>query len=730
MFKRLKNIIREMYFFKLGEFYNNRLKKKFDEAYIKSSGFRLRSRMAENLSMILIALVIGALAGFGAVGIRALIREISYFSFEGPGSILENIIRAPWYMKLLVPVVGGMIVGPIIYRFAQEAKGTGVPEVMQAVLVKSGHIRPRVALFKTIVSTITIGTGGSVGREGPIIQIGASIGSSVAQFLRIPAIKMKTLVGCGAAAGIAAAFNAPIAGALFAVEIILMDYAVAQFSPIVIASVMATVVSHSFEGDFPAIEVLGNFSFNSFLEIWLYFPLGILSGIIAFLFIKYVYKIQDIWDRKIHLPDYMKPAAGGLSIGLIALFFPQIMGVGYDSINLALNSETMHYMGIGSDSVNSLLGGSAFWIICLALVFVKIFSTSLTLGSGGSGGIFAPSLFIGTMLGSFFGYFAHQLFPDSTAGPGAYALIAMGGLVAGTTRAPITAIITIFELTKETTIILPLMITCIISTIVSSFFSKESIYTLKLLKRKVWIKERHELNIMKSIHVNDVYKQKYISIPEDTRFDEIVNIVTTRRLPYVSVHSRDKGIFMGIVSLHDIKELIFEAESLQNVCIAGDIASRGIKVCMPEEDCKTTLRKMRSCNYYILPVMDKTTGNKQVGVIKLADIVYAYEKEIEKIDITSNLADKIAKQNLDSDVRFLDGYLITELEAPPVFTKKSIKELNFRNAYGADILSIKSHSKTGATIRALPQADYVIESGDILILAGKIEDIEHLKTIF
>jgi len=245
--------------------------------------------------MIIVAIIIGVLAGFAAIGIRLLIFEISNLSFSGDGTLLENIMSTPWYWILIIPTIGGLIVGPIIYFFAPEAKGHGVPEVMQAILLKGGSIRPRVAFIKAIASSITIGTGGSVGREGPIIQIGSSIGSMVGQFLRVPSKRMKTLVGCGAAAGIAAAFNAPIAGALFAVEIILMDFAIAQFSPIVIASVMATVVSHTFEGKFAAF-IVPQYELVAPQEIGFYFILGALAGLASFAFIKALYYSESIWD--------------------------------------------------------------------------------------------------------------------------------------------------------------------------------------------------------------------------------------------------------------------------------------------------------------------------------------------------------------------------------------------------------------------------------------------------
>ena len=354
------------------------IQKTFNNVSLKTLALFERLRLSEHTFMIIIAIIIGVLGGFAGIGIRAMILWISEISYGAGDNFLENVLNTSWYWILIIPAIGGLIVGPIIYFFAPEAKGHGVPEVMEAILLRGGAIRPRVAFLKAVASAITIGSGGSVGREGPIIQIGSSIGSMVGQFFRIPSKKLKTLVACGAAAGIAAAFNAPIAGALFAVEIILMDFAVAQFSPIVISSVMATVISRSFEGDFAAF-IVPKYQLVSTYEIGFYFILGALSGIVSFLFIKALYLSEDYFDNKLMIPEYLKPALGGLGVGIIALVFPQIMGVGYDSINNALY-------------------GNMIWYIAIALVFIKILATSLTLGSGGSGGIFAPSLFMGAML--------------------------------------------------------------------------------------------------------------------------------------------------------------------------------------------------------------------------------------------------------------------------------------------------------------------------------------------
>jgi len=658
--------------------------------------------------MIIVAIIIGVLAGFAAIGIRFLIKEISNFSFQGAGNILENIMSTSWYWILIIPAIGGLIVGPIIYFLAPEAKGHGVPEVMQAILLKGGNIRPRVAFIKAIASSISIGTGGSVGREGPIIQIGSSLGSMIGQFLRVPSKRMKTLVGCGAAAGIAAAFNAPIAGALFAVEIILMDFAIAQFSPIVISSVIATVVSHTFEGKFAAF-VVPRYQLVAPQEIGFYFLLGALAGIVSFLFIKLLYWCEDLFDNKLKLPEYINPAIGGLIIGAIALLFPQIMGVGYDTINNALY-------------------GNMVWYIALALIFIKIIATSITLGSGGSGGIFAPSLFMGAMLGFFFGYGVHSLFPDITATPGAYALVAMGGLVAGTTRAPITAIIIVFELTNDYNIILPLMITCIISVILSTKLTRESIYTLKLLMRNIGIKEGMDVNVMESIYVKDVLRTEIETIEESENFNQVVNKVLTGKSSEFPVVDKKYNV-KGIISIYDVKEHFFEKEELKDLLIAADIANTNFETIPLESNCQVALDKMSRNDLEGLPVITSDNGNRLVGYIWRKDIQDAYQKEIDRMEIASNIASSIVMKDEEKEVHFMEGYTIIEISPPKSFIGKSIRELDIRKNYGVDVLSIKTGKKSDAKVKAIPNPNHVFKEDQTIIIAGEIKNINLLKNL-
>ena len=658
--------------------------------------------------MIIIAIIIGILGGFAGVGIRALIKGISLISFPGNGTFLENVLHAPWYLVLFAPIIGGLLVGPIIYFFAPEAKGHGVPEVMEAILLKGGRIRPIVVVVKAIASAISIGSGGSVGREGPIVQIGSSLGSTIGQFFKVPTKKLKTLVGCGAGAGIAAAFNAPIAGALFAVEIILMDFAVAQFSPIVIASVMATVVSHAFSGNFPAFEVTG-YQLVSPYEMIFYFVLGGFCGLVSYAFIKTLYFLEDFFDNKFKFPPYLKPVIGGTAIGIIGLLAPQIMGVGYDSINEALRNNII-------------------WYFALSLIFIKIIATAITLGSGGSGGIFAPALFMGAMCGAFFGHFVHLLYPAISASPGAYALVAMGGLVAGTTRAPITAIIIVFELTKDYNIILPLMVTCIISMIISSKLSRESIYTLKLILRNINIKEGQEINIMESIFVREVYKSEYDSIKITDDFAKVIKSLIKGGYPEFPVIDSQNNI-KGMLSIFDIKDYMYEREALKNLLIAGDILRSNFPVTLPDENCQAALDKMKEYDIEGIPVVLANDNKKLLGMIWLKDIQDAYQKEIERRDITSSLASSITMKGTQTQVHFWEGYSISEIAAPKSFVGKSIRQLNIRTIYGVDVLSIKTNKNGESKINAIPNPEYVINKDDILIIAGEIKNINLLRDI-
>jgi CIC family chloride channel protein len=427
---------------------------------------------------------------------------------------------------------------------------------------------------------------------------------------------------------------------------------------------------------------------------------------VSYVFIKVLYYSEEFFDEKFKFPEYLKPVIGGLGIGLIALIFPQVMGVGYDSINAALY-------------------GNMIWYVALGLVFIKIIATSLTLGSGGSGGIFAPSLFMGAMLGAFFGYFVHLYFPDITAGPGAYALVAMGGLVAGTTRAPVTAIIIVFELTNDYNIILPLMVTVVISTILSSKLSRESIYTLKLVLRNIHLKEGTESNIMESIFIKEVYTREYDSIHISDNFNKVVNKVIHgrgRKFPVVN----DNNEVMGIILTDTIKDYLFEKETLKDLLVASDLLSPKFDKVSISDNCQTALDKMKHHDYDGLAVVESEGSNKLIGMVWRKDIQVEYDKEVERRDISSSLASKISMKGDSSSVHFLEGYMVAEIRPPKLFIGYSIRELNIRAKYGVDILSIKTSK---GSVKAIPDPNHIIAEDEFLVIAGESKNINLIKNL-
>jgi CIC family chloride channel protein len=564
-----------------------------------------------HLRILLLAIIIGAVGGYGAVLFRYAIKLIQYIFYQHQEDILTFAATVPTYLKVSLPALGGLIVGVLVSFGAPEAKGHGVPEVMEAIALREGRIRKRVALVKILASGICIGSGGSVGREGPIVQIGSSMASTIGQFLNVSRKQLKTLIGCGAAAGIAATFNAPIAGVLFSLEILLGDLGLASFSPVVLSSLLATTISRHYFGDLPSF-IIPAYSLQSSWEIFIYPVFGVIAGLVATLFITTLYKCEDIFDRLL-IPNFLKPALGGLLLGLLLLRWPQVFGVGYGGINVALN-------------------GTMPALLLLVLILVKILATSITLGSGGSGGVFAPSLFIGAMTGGFFGWCAGHFLPGLTAGPGAYALVGMGALVAGTTQAPITAILIIFEMTNDYKIILPLMSSCLISTIVTSVIQHNgSIYTLKLLRRGIDIRGGMEQNILRTLKVRDLMNTKTAKVPETATFPEILAAFKEQDASYLHVINANQEL-AGIISFRDIRKLLDRKEASEKLT-AGDIDTAETSIVIPSDNIQAALHIMSVRNISQLPVVDPDNRKKLIGILRQKDIIAAYDKALLRQEI-------------------------------------------------------------------------------------------------
>jgi CIC family chloride channel protein len=571
-------------------------------------------RTSEQTIMAILAMIVGLAAGFGAVGFRHLIIFFQKISYGTGHNLIEHVQTLGWQSVIWIPAVGGLIVGPLVYFFAREAKGHGVPEVMEAIALKGGLIRKRLVFVKTLASAICIASGGSVGREGPIVQIGSAIGSTIGQVLKVSTERMKTLVGCGAAAGIAATFNAPIAGAMFALEIILGDFGIATFSPIVISSVTATAVSRHFLGDSPAF-IVPSYELISSWEFPMYLVLGILCALVALTFVFLLYRTEDFFDQ-LRFPEYLRPMLGGIILGCMALVFPQILGVGYGAIDQVLLQQFS-------------------WQFVLFLVFVKILATSITIGSGGSGGIFAPSLFIGAMTGGFFGMLVHHIFPEITASPAAYSIVGMGAVVSATTHGPLTAILMLFEMTGDYKIILPLMITCIISSVVISQIRKESIYTLKLIRKGVDIKAGKEVNLLKSISVKSIMNTKVQTLFEGLTMGSLFEIISQSKynsFPVIDGNNR----LTGMLSFNDYSEALFN-EDLKNLVIVKDIATLNVvKICV-NDNIFNALEKISPRDLSILPVVSSEDETQLLGILTRRDIMGAYNQAVQKKILSNHI---------------------------------------------------------------------------------------------
>lgn len=549
---------------------------------------------------VLVAIGVGLLTGFAGGLFINLLRLSTHF-------FLGEVKRAFWFLGpfalVPLPVMGGLLVGPMIYFFAREAKGSGVPEVMTTIVARGGRIRDRVVLVKLLASVFTIGSGGSAGRIGPMIQIGAGIGSSIAQRLKLPEPQIRTFLACGAAGGVAAAFNAPLAGALFSLEVLIGRFTMG-FALIVLASVAAAIVSRLMLGNFPAFEI-PPYDLISEKELIFYLLLGVLTALAATAFVKALYGFEELFDR-LPLPEYLKPALGGFLVGGIGIGLPQALGDGFPAAEAALKVQLP-------------------FLTLVLLIPSKILSTSLTLGSGGSGGVFFPSLFIGGMVGGSLGYAVHTLFPSFTAFYGAYALVGMGASLGAAAQAPLTAILLIFEMTNDYRIILPLMAATVVSTLIFRILNEESIYTLKLRKRGLSYLVGWDTDPMASIPVRDALTHRWLSVsPEMTiaRFLETMEREEHEWFPIV-----DKGgELVGVITADDAQRAV-ERNELEAKVI--DYATRKLVVASPDESLQEVMKKFDEGLGH-LPVVLPGNPRRLVGIISRLHAIRAYNRALRE----------------------------------------------------------------------------------------------------
>ena len=652
---------------------------------------------------VILAAVVGVLGGFGALFFKKLILFLQFLWWRIPNMYPESLLAVPWWLRVSVPVAGGLIVGPLIYFCAREAKGHGVPEVIAAVVTNNSIIRPPVVLVKTFASAISISSGGSVGREGPIVQIGAAIASSMGQVLRLRPVQMKTIVGCGVAAGIGATFNAPIAGTLFALELIVSDFGLTSFTPIIVASVTSTAITRHFQGN--TFEfALPQFQMVSLWEFGIYLLLGLMAGVVGFSFSRFLY-IADDFFSSIKLPEWFKPAIGGLVVGSIAIGFPHIMGVGYDTIEV-------------------LFEGKLTLAVMVFLVFLKIFATSVTIGSGGSGGIFAPSLFIGAMLGGAFGTVVNLIFPHMTGAAGAYALVGMAAVNSACTLAPLSAIIILVELTNNYGIILPLMFTVVIASFVSRKFSPQSIYTTKLMRRGIRVHMGEDLNILRTVGVKDIIRHDESVINETASVEELMNLALNKHRNVIFVID-EKGKYLGAILLQKLKHAIFDTELLNHYKHIHDFIDESPSLTM-QQTLDRAITVFGDTGFDRLPVLDDMQVLR--GSVIIGDVIRQYNMEVNNRNIAVELGAVIHSKEEARRLHLGENTIVTEIPVPAFLVGKSFKDIGLRKNYGVTVFLVKETGSGKESRTVMPDSLYVLHKGDIMLVSGKEQDIERLIT--
>jgi CIC family chloride channel protein len=652
------------------------------------------------------ALIVGIGTGLGAVAFRFLIRGVEWVGYDWFPSITQQWGKA---YVVIIPAIGGLIVGPLIFFFAREAKGHGVPEVMEAVALKGGRIRPVVAVIKSIASSISIGSGGSVGREGPIVQIGSALGSSLGQKMGLSDDRIRNLVACGAAGGIAATFNAPIAGVVFALEIILGQFSVRYFSSVVVSAVTASVIGRAVFGADPAFRIPFEYGIASLWEFAFYPILGVFAALIGVVFVRLLYWTEDLFEQWKSVPEWVQPMVGGILLGGIALAYPSLTGITWERMPQIFN--------VGYGIIESALASQLTLKIALILLVLKMIATSLTLGSGGSGGVFAPALFMGAMFGVAFEISIKTLFPNLLAPAGAYALVGMAAMFAATAHAPLTSILILFELTGDYQIMLPLMLTVVIATLIAQAILKgESIYSLKLTRRGIRLQRGRDVDVLQGVLVNEVMTRELNTVTKDLSLKELAEVFNRTKRHGLAVLDRE-GKLWGIVTISDFERSINSGTPLSTTTVEK-IATRSEKlwITYPDENLGDALNKMSRHGFGRLPVVSREDPQHLVGLVQRRDVIEAYNLGLTKRAEIQHRTMRMKMRNIDG-TEFVD----LTIDDDSVAIGKKIAELAEKLPNDCIFVSIRRNGKV-----LIPHGENQLLSGDQVTAFVQSKDVEKL----
>ncbi|MCW5754671.1 MAG: chloride channel protein [Phycisphaeraceae bacterium] len=598
-----------------------------------------RFRSGQDWVLIAIGAFIGVATALGAILFVRALESMEHLSRQA---------HADWSIWLLpvVPMAGALATGLLVHFFASDARGHGVPQVINAVVKRKGVIPIRVGLVKVIASISTVGTGGSGGAEGPIVQIGATFGSVIGRFLRVVREHQNTFVGCGAAAGIASVFNAPIAGVFFVLEVILRDFSLRTFTPVVVASVFSAATTQAILGADEAIFTasLAVYGFT-LAELPSYIFLGLICAAVAAGFTRLLHLGEDAYER-LRLHPIIKPVTGAFLLGLLGIAYlailqgahagtrvPAFFGNGYDVIQWTIAPETYTDQTLASQAPTSAIPGAHAGILLLIiLVFAKAVGTTFTLASGGSGGVFAPSLFLGATAGGAFGVALERLglMPVGSS-PAAYALIGMGAVVAGTTFAPLTAILLLFELTREPRVLLPIMLAAVIATVASRILMRDSIYTHRLRQSGVLLGWTGDLATLRK---TPLARCRQSPLPPEPIYpadplSKLIALHAVHDIPDFPVVDQASGRYLGLVTGYDMRTALIDREAVPLLLVA-ELLHTDYPVLHLDEMLDTAMDKFARHDVASLAVVDPARPDIPIGMITRADVLKAYRDALHE----------------------------------------------------------------------------------------------------
>ncbi len=670
-------------------------------------------RTRELVEGFLRAAIVGVGGGMVAVAFRAAAAAVQ--SWIGVGEdVIEGARHLEWWKVLLIPTAGMLVAAAIVRWLARRP--AGFADVMEAVSVKRGPVSFRSMVGRGLASLSVIATGGSVGREGPIIGISAAIASNVTRFLKTPMRDRGLLLGCGVAAGFASAYNAPIAGAIFALEVVLGNFAMELFAPVVVASVTATLFTRKLIGEDPLYAELPTFHLQSPAEAIPYVVLGVLAGFVAVGF-QGALRTAERGFRALRLPRAGTMALGGLLIGALALGFPEVWGNGHRAVLEILTRSGPRF---------EHRDWSEIALFMLAICGVKIVGTAITVGSGGSGGVFTPSLFVGAALGAGFGVVVHQFAPQATGDYGGYALVGMGCLVAGTTRAPIMAIFVVIEMTAlHYDIVLALMLGCITSTLVARTLYPNSIYTEELVQRGTAPPQGLEETVLVTTRVEDVMRTTPTWVSPRTTYGEIIPLVTASRASMVNVCGEDMR-YLGVIRVHDVIDLLTMGDLGPGI-VAADFMSP-VDPVTRDEPLASVFEAFDRNDLDELPIVDGLETRCLVGVVTRRDVMAALHMEVlKRQNLRAKFVHREDERAQTDYVELPKGVELARVPAHPAHFDKTLGETAMRTAHKLTILSVVRHDPEGRELRILPDGQMTLKKGDELIVIGASDDIRRWR---